>query len=45
DANAWRHDTEACHLTAGTARCWSRARIRASACVCRDVTFVVELKN
>ncbi|RGW51097.1 transcriptional regulator, partial [Bifidobacterium pseudocatenulatum] len=25
--------------------CWSRARIRASACVCRDVTFVVELKN
>ncbi|RGW28333.1 transcriptional regulator, partial [Bifidobacterium pseudocatenulatum] len=23
----------------------SRARIRASACVCRDVTFVVELKN
>ena len=45
DANAWRHDTEACHLTAGTARCWSRARIRASAFVCRDVTFVVELKN
>ena len=45
DANAWRHDTEACHLTAGTARFWSRARIRASACVCRDVTFVVELKN
>ncbi|EEI81458.1 hypothetical protein HMPREF0175_0398 [Bifidobacterium longum subsp. longum ATCC 55813] len=45
DANAWRHNTEACYLTAGTARCWSRARIRASACVCRDVTFVVELKN
>ena len=43
DANAWRHDTEACHLTAGTARCWSRARIRASACVCRLTTAADKL--